>query len=128
MKISPSIFLFLLFLVVIAIPPAVLQYTGSDHWLIPNFWLFFFFVSGLTLLVVGSILFVQYKNQEYYAQAFLASTTVKILALLIFILVFSSKNNVNKHIFLADFIYIYFLNMGFEVYILLRNLRHKNLR
>jgi hypothetical protein len=128
MKVTRSILLYLLFLVCLSIPPVILQYSGHDDLLVPKFWLFFFFLSGLTLLVIGSILFVQSKNQEYYAQAFLAGTTVKILALLIFILIFSAKNKVNKHIFIADFMYTYFFNMGFEVYILLRNLRHKNLR
>jgi hypothetical protein len=128
MKVTRSIVLYLLFLVCLSVPPVILQYSGHDDLLVPKFWLFFFFLSGLTLLVIGSILFVQHKNQEYYAQAFLAATTVKILALLIFILIFSAKNNVDKHIFIADFMYTYFFNMGFEVYILLRNLRHKNLR
>ena len=128
MKVSRSVFLYLVFLVCIAIPPVILQNTGYADLLVPKFWLFFFFVSAFTLLVIGSILFVQYKNQEYYAQAFLVATTIKILALLIFILVFAAKNKVNKQIFVVDFMYSYFLNMGFEVYILLRNLRHKNLR
>ena len=96
--------------------------------LVVHFWLIFFYISGLTFLVVCSILFVQFKNKEYYAQAFLAGTTVKILACLIFIVVFLMKNKVNKSAFLADFFYIYLLNMVFEVYLLLRNLRHKNLR
>src|SRR5579872_1280848 len=125
MKVTRSIISYLLFLVCLSVPPVILQNTGHADLMVPGFWPFFFFLSGLTLLVIGSILFVQSKNHEYYAQAFLAATTVKILALLIFILVISAKNKVDKHIFIADFIYIYFFNMGFEVYILLRNLRHK---
>lgn len=128
MKIFPSILAFLIFTLILAIPPVILQYSGNTDLLVPHFWLVFFYMSALTLLVVALILFVQYKNQEYYAQAFMGGTTVKILACLAFIVIFAAKNKVNKHIFLADFFYIYFLNMGFEVYLLLRNLRHKNLR
>ena len=128
MKALPSILSFLLFTVVLAIPPIILQVTGNTGLMVPNFWVVFIYLSGLTLLVVSCILFVQYKNQEYYAAAFLAGTTVKILACMIFIFVLISKNKLNKVVFLGDFFYIYFLNMGFEVYILLRNLRHKNLR
>ena len=73
-------------------------------------------------------LFVQRKNSELYAQAFLAGTTVKILGTLFFVLVFLRKNQVDKLVFAADFFYIYFLNMAFEVYGLLRNLRNQNLR
>jgi hypothetical protein len=32
---------------------------------------------------------------------------------------------VKKYVFVGDFAYIYFLNTTFEVYILLRTLRHK---
>ena len=128
MKIFPSILSYLLFVLLLAIPPIIMQYNGSGEWLIPRFWLMFFYLSVLTFLVVSSILFVQYKNGEYYVQAFLAGTTVKILACLFFIVIFLMKNKINKHVFLADFFYIYLLNMAFEVYILLRNLRHKNLR
>jgi len=47
---------------------------------------------------------------------------------MIFIYVFLSNNRLNKLVFMADFFYIYLLNTVFEIYVLLRNLRHKNLR
>ena len=128
MKILPSILSYLLFVVFLAIAPIAMQHNGYADWLVPHFWLIFFYMSGLTFLVLSAILYVQYKNGEYYTQAFLAGTTVKILGCLIFIVIFSMKNKVDKYVFIADFFYIYFLNMGFEIYVLLRNLRHKNLR
>ena|ERR1700712_4375256 len=128
MKVLPSIFAYLAFVILLAIMPVTAQHNGYAEWLVTNFWLMFFFISVLTLLVLGSILVVQNKKEDYYVQAFMASTTVKILACLVFIIVFLAKNKINKYVFLADFAYVYFLNMGFEVYILLRNLRHKNLR
>lgn len=128
MKIIPSIFAYLVFVVLLAIMPIAAQHNGYADWLVANFWLIFFFLSGLTFLVLISILIVQQKNEDYYVQGFLAATTVKILACLVFIVVFLMKNKVNKYVFLADFFYIYLLNMVFEVYVLLRNLRHKNLR
>jgi hypothetical protein len=128
MKIIPSILSFLLFTLIIAVPPVALQLTGNTDLLNPGFWTLFSFMSVLTFLVLVVILIVQQKNQEYYAQAFLGATTVKILACLIFIYVFISNNNVNKLIFMVDFLYIYLLNTVFEVSVLLRNLRHKNLR
>ncbi len=128
MKVFPSILSYIVFVLLLAIPPIILQYNGYAEFLTPKFWLLFFYISGLTFLVVGAILFVQLKNADYYAAAFLAGTTVKILACMIFIVVFLMKNKVGKNVFIGDFIYIYFLNMAFEVYLLLRNLRHKNLR
>jgi peptidoglycan/LPS O-acetylase OafA/YrhL len=128
MKITPTIFFYLAFIILLAIMPVAAQHNGYADWLVARFWLIFFFLSGLTFLVLVSILIVQQKNEEYYVQGFLAATTVKILACLVFIVVFLMKNKVNKYVFLADFFYVYLLNMVFEVYVLLRNLRHKNLR
>jgi hypothetical protein len=128
MKILLSIFSFLLFIIIIAIPPALLQYTGNTSLLANDFWTVFIFMSVLTLLLVAGMLAAKQKNQEYFTPAFLAGTTIKLLACLIFIFVFVVRNTTNKHVFLVDFIYIYLLNTAFEIYVLLRNLRHEKLR
>ena len=128
MKATTTLIAFLIFILVIAIPPAALILTGQGAYIIPKFWILFGYISVLTLLVIVMVLFVQRKNSELYAQAFLAGTTVKILGTLFFVLVFLRKNQVDKLVFAADFFYIYFLNMAFEVYGLLRNLRNQNLR
>jgi len=80
MKILPSILLFLLFTFIIAVPPLVLQYTGNADWLNPGFWMIFFFMSALTFLVLMLMLVVNEKKPDYFAQAFLGGTTIKILA------------------------------------------------
>ena len=85
-------------------------------------------MSALTFLILIGMLIAKQKNQEYFTPAFLAGTTVKILACLIFIFVFVHKNAANKHVFLGDFVYIYLLNTTFEIYVLLRNLRHEKIR
>ncbi len=128
MKIGPIIAFFLLFTLIIAVPPVILQYSGNGNLLDTGFWTIFIFMSVLTFLVLMLMMVVYQKNAEYFAQAFLAGTTVKILGCLIFIFVFLANNKVNKLIFGVDFFYIYLLNTGFEIYVLLRNLRHKNLR
>jgi len=128
MKLSQTILYFILFTIIIAIPPAALQYTGNTGLLTTGFWTVFFFISGLTFLVLVVMMIVGQKNNEYFAQGFLGCTTFKILVCLIFIFVFRRYNTINKPIFLADFAYIYLLNMAFEVYVLLRKLRHENLR
>jgi phosphatidylglycerophosphate synthase len=117
-----------LFIIIIAVPPLVLTYTGHANLITPKFWLLFFFLSGLTFLTVISILMVAKINREMYAQAFLAATTVKLLACMFFALFFLLKNKVNRYVFVGDFFYIYFLNMVFEIYGLLRNLRNQKIR
>ncbi len=79
-------------------------------------------------MVTVSVIAAAQKNSEYVAPVFLATTTVKILGTLFFVLFFLRKNHVNKFPFVADFFYVYFLNTVFEVYGLLRNLRNQNLR
>lgn len=127
-----SVFRFILyylgFVIVIAIPPMVLTETSCAYLLVPHFWILFWYMSILTLIVIMLVLMVQKSNSEFYAQAFLGGTTFKILACLIFMVIFLRKNQVDKLIFMGDFFYIYFLNTVFEVYGLLRNLRNQNLR
>ena len=128
MKIYQALLFYIWFTFIIAIPPFALNKYGHADLLTPQFWLIFFFLSGLTLLVVASILIVRQIFPTMFSEAFLGATVVKILSCLIFVLVFLAKNKVNKYVFLGDFFYIYFLNTAFEVYILLRTLRHKILR
>lgn len=128
MRIASTVLYFLLFTFIIAIPPLALQYTGNNGWLAAGFWTTFIFMAALTILLLIGMLSVKQKNQEYFTQAFLGATTFKILACLIFIFVFLAKNATDKHVFLADFVYIYLLNTAFEIYVLLRNLRHENSR
>jgi RsiW-degrading membrane proteinase PrsW (M82 family) len=128
MSIQRSILNYLAFVLAIALPPFALINTGNNDLVTPRFWLIFFFISALTFMVLITILFVQQKNKELYAQAFLAGTTLKFLACLFFIVIFLRKNQVDKLVFVGDFFYVYFLNTAFEVYGLLRNLRNQNLR
>lgn len=126
MKISKILISFLLFTCLLAVPPLLLQYLDNGDLLVPNFWAIFFFISALTLIIIVTVLLVQQKNNEMYAAAFLGATTFKLLACLIFVLIFIKKNNPEKLNFVLDFMYLYFLNTVFEIYGLLRNLRNQN--
>ncbi len=128
MKLLPTLISGLLFNIGLAILPLLLIYTGNTYLITPHFWLIFFFLSALTFLVVITILIGQRINPEAGAQFFLGATVFKILACLFFALIFIMKNRLNRYIFVADFFYIYFLNMAFEIYTLLRNLRNQKLR
>jgi hypothetical protein len=119
---------FLIFTILIAIPPLLLKYLDGGDLLVPGFWLMFFFMSGVTLIIIVFVLAVQKRNSEMYAQAFLGATTFKLLVCLFFVLIFIKKNRPDKLFFVADFMYVYFLNTVFEIYGLLRNLRNQNSR
>lgn len=102
--------------------------TGNQGWLATQFWAMFAFIGFLTLAALIFVFAMQNLMPEYYAQAFLAATVFKMLACLSFMLFLVLKTKVDKPVFMADFFYLYFLNMGFEVYVLLRNLRNQNLK
>ncbi len=128
MKSLKPVLSFLIFTILIAIPPLLLKYLDGGDLLVPGFWLMFFFMSGVTLIIIVFVLAVQKRNSEMYAQAFLGATTFKLLVCLFFVLIFIKKNRPDKLFFVADFMYVYFLNTVFEIYGLLRNLRNQNSR
>ena len=127
-KVFQGVVPFLLFTVLMAVGPLCLIYTGNQHWLVPQFWAMFAFIGFLTLSVIVGVLVAQSLIVEFYAQIFLGATVFKMLACLVFMLFLVLKTKVDKPVFMADFFYLYFLNMGFEVYVLLRNLRNQNLK
>lgn len=120
----PPVLRYIIFVIILAVPPLVV----NKDFITPHFWLIFFFISALTFLVVIMVSVGQQVNGELGAQMFLGATTFKILACLAFAVIFLLKNKVNKHVFVADFFYVYFLNTAFEIYSLLRNLRNQKLR
>src|SRR5580698_6912351 len=101
MKIYQALLFYIWFTFIIAIPPFALNKYGHADLLTPQFWLIFFFLSGLTLLVVASILIVRQMFPTMFSEAFLGATVVKILSCLIFVLVFLAKNKVEKYVFLG---------------------------
>jgi hypothetical protein len=125
MKIYQALLFYLWFTIIIAIPPYALNRYGHADLIIPDFWLIFGFLCSISLLVVAGILVVRQMFPNMFTEAFMGATVFKILACIVFVLVFLSKNKVEKYVFVGDFFYVYFLNTAFEVYILLRTLRHK---
>jgi hypothetical protein len=119
---------FFVFTLLLAAIPLCLKLAGMQHLLATQFWVMFAFIGFLTLAVLIFVFAIQNLMPEYYAQTFLAATVFKMLACLSFMLFLMLKTPVNKPVFMADFFYLYFLNTGFEVYILLRNLRNQNLK
>jgi len=128
LKISKVLLQFIIFTALLAVPPIILTYVENGYWLIPYFWGIFAFVSVVTLIAILGVLLVQKKNKEMYAQAFMGVTTFKLLACLVFVLIFIKETHPDKIVFVVDFMYLYFLNMTFEIYGLLRNLRNQNSR
>jgi len=128
LKLYKVLLQFIIFSALLAVPAVILTYVENGYWLVLDFWGVFIFLSLLTLVTTLAVLLVQQKNSEMYGQAFLAATTFKLLATLVFILIFIKETKPLKIVFMVDFMYLYFLNMAFEIYGLLRNLRNQNSR
>lgn len=127
-KIIPKLIPFLIFTLLLAAAPVCLIFTGNQNWLVPQFWVMFAFIGFLTLSAIVFVFVIQVMMPEFYAQAFLGATVFKMLACLVFMLILVLKTPINKPVFVVNFFYLYFLNTGFEVYVLLRNLRNQNLK
>lgn len=128
MKIYKSVLVFLIFTGLVAIVPLLLTFFDGADFLVPHFWAMFAFMAVITLIIVVFVLFVQQKNNEMYAQAFLGATTFKLLVCLFFVLIMIKKTHPAKLFFVVDFMYLYFFNTVFEICYLLRTLRNQNLK
>ena len=75
--------------------PILLNYTGHGNLLLAKFWVLFAFITGFTFIVIASVLFIQRINPALYAQAFLATTVVKMIGCMAFALLFVLKFSEN---------------------------------
>ncbi|MBS7564318.1 hypothetical protein KHS38_07860 [Mucilaginibacter sp. Bleaf8] len=112
--------------VAIALPPALLGFTGQQQVLVPGFWLLFQFFSSLTFLLCLGVIYGQQRNGELGGQIFLGGTAFKLILCMFFALIYLSKYKVNDIVFVVNFFYLYFFYTAFEVYSLLTNLRVQN--
>ena len=111
---------------IIALPPAIVNYIGKEDWLIPGFWLIFQFFSSLTFLICLSVIWGQMQNGTLGGQIFLGATTLKLVLCMTLALVYLRKHTVNDVVFVLNYFYLYFLYTAFEIYSLLSNLRVPN--
>lgn len=127
MKLSKFLLQYLLFTFLLGLTAYLIhqQYPG-DGLLIPKFWVIFGAIALLTLLAyIFSWIGIR-KGGEFSIVAIMGSILLKLLFCMVLVLVYLLKFKVNDIIFAANFISLYFLFTGFEVYALLCNLRHQN--
>ncbi|RZL20285.1 MAG: hypothetical protein EOO96_25255 [Pedobacter sp.] len=98
----------------------------SEHLLVEKFWVVFGFLAGLTFIayVVADIGIK--KNPEMGVMAIMGSIALKMLFSMAFVLIYSMKSTEKSLVFVLNFFSLYLLFTFFEIYCLLRNLRHQN--
>jgi hypothetical protein len=112
--------------ILIALPPAMLDFFGKGSLLMPKFWLIFQFFSSLTFLISLGVVWAQKKDSTLGGQVFLGATTLKLLLCMTVALLYLRKNRVNDVVFVLNYFYLYLFYTAFEIYSLLSNLRDQN--
>jgi len=96
--------------------------------LAPNFWLLFGFIAGITYIAYVLVDLGLKRNPQVGIMAIMGSITVKMIFCMAFVLIYSIKVKENGLLFILNFFSLYLLFIVFEMYCLLRNLRHQNLK
>ena len=91
-----------------------------------KFWLVFGFLSGLTFVAYILAFLGIKRNPETGVLAIMGSIAVKMLFSMAFVLIYSLNNKGKDLVFVFNFFSLYLLFTFFEIYGLLRNLRHQN--
>ena len=129
MKISQYLKYFILFNILVALPPGYMQLSqGGKNVLIPYFWQLFTAFASLNLITFLLIYWKLPNNSEGSVMALMGSVAIKLLLWMIVVFIYIQNIKVGATNFILDFFYLYLLNSVFEIYCLLRNLRNQNLR
>jgi hypothetical protein len=98
----------------------------NQNLLAPQFWVIFCFVAGVTLIAYTLVHLGVKQHPETGVMAIMGSIAVKMFLCLAFILIYSLKAKGIGLTFAFNFFSLYLLFTFFEIYCLLRNLRHQN--
>jgi hypothetical protein len=119
---------FIVFNILLALAPLLMEHYYPQEILIPRFWNMFAVFSIITFVVY---LFASWRMKvsiRSSGQALLASITVKMVLYMFIAYIYISKNTVKPADFMICFFYLYFFHTVFEIYCLLRNLRNQKFK
>jgi hypothetical protein len=94
--------------------------------LVSKFWLIFGFLGGITYIAYIMVHLGTKRNPETGIMAIMGSIALKMLFSMAFVLIYSVKHTGSGFVFVLNFFSLYLLFSFFEIYCLLRNLRHQN--
>jgi heme/copper-type cytochrome/quinol oxidase subunit 4 len=93
--------------------------------LVENYWIIFAFMAIVTLIVYYVSDLGLKKGGDNQTFILLAAISIRLFLTLFFLLFFTQKTKVESILFIINFFSIYLLFTTFEIYCLLRNLRHQ---
>jgi hypothetical protein len=91
-----------------------------------KFWVVFGFLSGITFIAYIVAFLGINRNPESGILAIMGSIAIKMLFSMAFVLIYSLNHKEKDLVFVFNFFSLYLLFTFFEIYSLLRNLRHQN--
>lgn len=94
--------------------------------LAPKFWLVFGYLGGITYIAYLMVFLGTKSNPETGIMAIMGSIALKMVFSMAFVLIYSLQHTGSGFVFVVNFFSLYLLFSFFEIYCLLRNLRHQN--
>ncbi|MDQ7947369.1 MAG: hypothetical protein REI78_08180 [Pedobacter sp.] len=94
--------------------------------LVGSFWLIFTFFAVITFVASILALMGMKRKPDSGIMALMGAVGVKMFFSMVFVLIYSQKGAEKGMLFVANFFSVYLLFSFFEIYSLLRNLRHQN--
>jgi hypothetical protein len=126
-----SIARFTLFYFLYCILLALIAYLGPFAFphtvvLVKKFWIVFGFLAGITFIAYAVADLGIKRNPETGIMAIMGSIALKMIFSMAFVLIYSLNTKEKGMVFVLNFFSLYLLFSFFEIYSLLRNLRHQN--
>lgn len=117
------------FLIIIIVSSSIFwaidQFIFNRTFLIPYFWLVYGFMAFITLIAYFASNLGLKSGGEFQSQILLVAIVFRLLFTLVFLLIYTQRVRFNSLNFIIEFFSVYLLFTIFEIYCLLRNLRHQ---
>ena len=94
--------------------------------LVGKFWVIFGFLAGITFIAYVMADLGIKRNPETGVMAIMGSIALKMIFSMAFVLIYSLNSKEKGMVFVLNFFSLYLLFSFFEIFSLLRNLRHQN--
>ena len=127
MSLTKFTFSYLLYTAVLGVIAYSLSVAFPDlNILAAKFWVLFGFLAGITFIAYLLAYLGIKHHPETGIMAIMGSIALKMLFSMAFVLIYSMKSQERGLVLVLNFFSLYLLFSFFEIYALLRNLRHQN--
>lgn len=80
-------------------------------------WQFYYFISGVTAIMLGSLVLMFFFNNRYTGHTFISWTMIKLMAVMAYFLIFVFESGITlKHNVLYNIVSLYMVYLVYEVF------------